>query len=98
MVHFDNGVNRLFDLDSNKDNSITYATVSGRTYQVIAAASWEELTEAYTGLTGRQPLLPRWALGNFASCFGYHSQREEQLVKEYETNAIALDAERFDLY
>lgn len=99
-LHFDNAAIGYLDLDSKKDNSITYATVSGRkTYQVIAAASWRELTEAYTGLTGRQPLPPRWALGNFASRFGYHSQKEvEQLVKDYETNAIALDAVILDLY
>ena len=99
-LHFDNTAIGYLDLDSNKDNSITYATVSGRkTYQVIAADSWEELTEAYTGLTGRQPLPPRWALGNFASRFGYHSQKEvEQLVKDYDANAIALDAVILDLY
>ncbi|MGB2116961.1 MAG: TIM-barrel domain-containing protein [Flavobacteriaceae bacterium] len=99
-LHFDNTAIGYLDLDSNKDNSITYATVSGRkTYQVIAAASWAELTEAYTDLTGRQPIPPRWALGNFASRFGYHSQREvEQLVKDYETNAIPLDAVILDLY
>ena len=99
-LHFDNTAIGYLDLDSNKDNSITYATVSGRkTYQVIAADSWEELTEAYTGLTGRQPIPPRWALGNFASRFGYHSQKEvEQLVKDYETNVIPLDAVILDLY
>ena len=100
VLHFDNAAIGYLDLDSNKDNSITYATVSGRkTYQVIAADSWEELTEAYTGLTGRQPIPPRWALGNFASRFGYHSQKEvEQLVKDYETNVIPLDAVILDLY
>lgn len=99
-LHFDNASVGYLDLDSNKDNTITYATASGRkTYQVIAANSWAELTEAYTGLTGRQPMPPRWVLGNFASRFGYHSQREvEQLVKDYETNAIPLDAVILDLY
>ena len=47
-LHFDNAAIGYLDLDSNKDNSITYATVSGRkTYQVITADSWEELIEAY---------------------------------------------------
>ena len=51
-------------------------------------------------MTGRQPIPPRWALGgNFASRFGYHSQKEvEQLVKDYDANAIALDAVILDLY
>jgi alpha-glucosidase (family GH31 glycosyl hydrolase) len=32
--------------------------------------------DAYTTLTGRQPMPARWTLGNFASRFGYHSAEE----------------------
>ena len=60
-----------------KDNSLTYETISGRkTYQVIVGDSWEDLIDNYTQLTGKQPLPPRWVLGNFSSRFGYHSQKE----------------------
>ncbi|MCH7524849.1 MAG: DUF4968 domain-containing protein, partial [Bacteroidetes bacterium] len=76
-IHFDNAPIGYLDLDSKKDNTLTYETISGRkTYQVIVGDSWLDLIDNYTDLTGKQPLIPRWALGNFASRFGYHSEAE----------------------
>ncbi|KJZ16581.1 glycosyl hydrolase, partial [Pseudoalteromonas fuliginea] len=64
-VHFDNAPIGWLDLDSKKDNTLEYETISGRkTYQVIAADNWYSLTESYTELTGRQPMPARWILGN----------------------------------
>ena len=61
MIHFDNAPIGYLDLDSKKDNSLTYETVSGRkVYQVISGNSWEDLVKNYTDLTGKQPMLPRW--------------------------------------
>jgi oligosaccharide 4-alpha-D-glucosyltransferase len=99
-VHFDNPAIGYLDLDSKKNNTLTYETISGRkTYQVIAGDSWSDLVSNYTDLTGRQPLLPRWAFGNFASRFGYKSQEEvENTIKKFEQNNIPVDAIILDLY
>lgn len=99
-VHFDNAAIGYMDLDSKKDNTLTYETISGRkTYQVIIGSGWSDLISNYTELTGKQPLLPRWALGNFASRFGYHSQEEvENTIKKFEQNNIPVDAIILDLY
>ncbi|MDI1316171.1 TIM-barrel domain-containing protein [Flavobacterium sp.] len=99
-VHFDNPAIGYLDLDSKKDNTLTYETSSGRkTYQVIVGDSWTDLVSNYTDLTGKQPLLPRWALGNFSSRFGYHSQEEvENTIKKFEENKIPVDAIILDLY
>lgn len=99
-VHFDNAAIGYMDLDSKKDNTLTYETVSGRkTYQVIVGDDWTDLISSYTGLTGKQPLLPRWSLGNFSSRFGYHSQEEvENTIKKFEENKIPVDAIILDLY
>ena len=76
-IHFDNAPIGYLDLDSKNDNSLQYETISGRkTYQLVAAEDWMDLMDQYTNLTGKQPLMPRWALGNFSSRFGYHSQEE----------------------
>ena len=76
-IHFDNAPIGFLDLDSQKDNTLTYETISGRkTYQVIVGDSWLDLIDNYTDLTGKQPMPPRWAFGNFSSRFGYHSENE----------------------
>ena len=100
MLHFDNPPIGYLDLDSKKDNSLTYETISGRkTYQVIIGDSWEDLIENYTDLTGKQPLPPRWALGNFSSRFGYHSQHETEVtIAKYKEDNIPVDAIILDLY
>jgi len=99
-VHFDNPAIGYLDLDSKKNNTLTYETISGRkTYQVIAGDSWTDLVSNYTDLTGRQPLLPRWAFGNFASRFGYKSQEEvESTITKFQQNNIPVDAIILDLY
>ncbi len=99
-VHFDNAPIGFLDLDSQKDNRLRYETISGRkTYQVIAGDDWKDLIGNYTTLTGKQPLPPRWALGNFSSRFGYHSQREvEETVAKFKAENIPVDAIILDLY
>ena len=99
-VHFDNAPIGFLDLDSEKTNTLSYETISGRkTYQVIAADNWQGLIENYTNLTGKQPLPPRWALGNFASRMGYHSEKEtRETVQKFEDKNIPLDAVIIDLF
>jgi len=100
MIHFDNAPIGYLDLDSKKDNTLTYETISGRkTYQVIVGDSWLDLIDNYTDLTGKQPLLPRWALGNFSSRFGYHSQEETLVtIDKFKEEEIPVDAIILDLY
>ncbi|HAT80196.1 MAG TPA: glycosyl hydrolase [Flavobacterium sp.] len=99
-VHFDNPAIGYLDLDSKKDNTLAYETISGRkTYQVIVGDSWTDLISNYTDLTGKQPLPARWTLGNFSSRFGYHSQEEvEKTIKKFEDDKIPVDAIILDLY
>ena len=99
-IHFDNPQIGAIDLDVKGDNTLTYETIGGRkTYQVITGNDWKDLLKEYTFLTGRQPLPPRWMFGNFASRFGYHSEKEaRQVVQQYKDEKIPLDAIIFDLY
>ena len=99
-IHFDNAPIGYLDLDSKKNNSLVYETISGRkTYQVIGGNSWLDLVDNYTKLTGKQPMLPRWALGNFSSRFGYHSQKEtESTIAKFKSEKIPVDAVILDLF
>jgi len=100
MIHFDNAPIGYLDLDSKKNNTLTYETVSGRkTYQIIAGESWYDIIDSYTDLTGKQPMLPRWALGNFSSRFGYHSQKETlETIDKFREEKMPVDAIILDLY
>lgn len=99
-VHFDAPGTGWLDLDSDSSNRVIYSTVSSRkTYQIVADEHWDGILENWTDLTGRQPKLPIWALGNFASRFGYHSRNEvEALVDQFKEENIPLDAVVLDLY
>jgi alpha-glucosidase (family GH31 glycosyl hydrolase) len=99
-IHFDNPQIGWLDLDSKHDNTLAYETIGGRkTYQVIVGDSWADLVGNYTLLTGRQPLPPRWAFGNFASRFGYHSEKEARAtLDKFARDGIPVDAIIFDLY
>ncbi|MBS3738301.1 glycoside hydrolase family 31 protein [Mesohalobacter halotolerans] len=100
MIHFDNAPVGYLDLDSQNNNTLIYETISGKkTYQIIAGESWENIIDNYTDLTGKQPMPPRWALGNFASRFGYHSQDEVlETISDYKKEDIPVDAIILDLY
>ncbi|MEM6516133.1 MAG: TIM-barrel domain-containing protein [Bacteroidota bacterium] len=100
MIHFDNAPIGYLDFDSKGDNTLTYETISGRkTYQIIVGNSWYDVLDNYTDLTGKQPMLPRWALGNFSSRFGYHTQDEVmETVEKFREANIPVDAIILDLY
>lgn len=99
-LHFDNGAIGHLDLDSKKNNTLEYETISGRkTYQVIVGDTWEDLVSNYTDLTGKQPMPARWTLGNFSSRFGYHTQEEvEKTINRFQSDGIPVDAIILDLY
>ncbi len=99
-VLFDNPAKGFLDLDSQKNNTLNFGAVGGAmNYYVIAGDNWFNLVEEYTALTGRQPLPPRWAFGNFSSRFGYHSQKEVlNTVNKFVTSNIPLDAVVIDIY
>lgn len=98
-VHFDNAPIGYLDLDSNNNNTLAYETISGRmTYQVIASDSWYNLLDSYTDLTGKQPMLPMWSMGNFSSRFGYHSEAEARAtIEKFQKDEIPVDGIILDL-
>jgi alpha-glucosidase (family GH31 glycosyl hydrolase) len=99
-LHFDNPQIGSLDLDSKKENKLTYEVIGGpMRYQVVVADDWKQLTQQLTNLTGKQPLPARWTFGNFSSRFGYHSEQEARnVVSEFRKQQIPLDAIVFDLY
>lgn len=69
------------------------------TWYWILGRSPKHIVTNYTQLTGRQPMPPKWALGNFASRFGYQSEAQARaVVDSFQRAGIPLDAIVIDLY
>ncbi|MBR8534925.1 DUF5110 domain-containing protein [Carboxylicivirga sediminis] len=100
MLGFDNGASGWLDIGKTETDILQFDAAGGRmSYFVVASDSWLDLNYNFTQLTGHQPMLPRWALGNISSRMGYHSQQEvETVIDLYQKDDIPLDGIVLDLY
>ena len=100
IILFDNSAKGWMDLGKTHQNIMQFEAVSGRTaYIVFSGDSYPELIQNYVEVTGKQPMPPRWALGNFASRFGYRTETEvRDVVKKFKEADVPLDALVLDLY
>jgi alpha-D-xyloside xylohydrolase len=61
-------------------------------FYLIAGAGYEEVHRGYHWLTGRAPMLPKWALGYVQSKERYVNAREMvEVVREYRRRRVPLD-------
>ncbi len=100
IIVFDNSASGWLDIGSTEEDVLAFDAVGGRSaYLVVAGDSYPSLISNYVDVTGRQPLPPRWAFGNFASRFGYRSEREaRRVVRRFQRQNIPLDAIILDIY
>lgn len=99
-IFFDNPSKGYIDIGSADKNILEVGFASGElTYYVIFGKNIDEIMTNYTAITGRQPLPPRWALGNFVSRFGYRSEEQvKQVVEKMKTDKFPMDGLIFDLF
>lgn len=97
---FDNSAAGYMDIGYTDKNVLSFSAMGGRTaYLFVAGDNYPDLIDNFTRLTGRQPLPPRWAMGNFASRFGYQSEKETRdTVQKFIQQDFPLDAVVLDLY
>ncbi len=100
ILLFDNSARGAMDLGHSDADILQFEAVAGRTaYLVVAADTYPQLIENYVALTGRQPLPPRWAFGNYASRFGYRTETEARAtVQKFIDEGFPLDAIVLDIY
>ena len=100
LLLFDNTASGEVDLGKTDANTLSFSAVDGRTaYVVVAGDTYPEILANYTAVTGRQPLPPRWALGNFASRFGYRNDAEVRATAaKFKQTGFPVDALILDLY
>ncbi|WP_057830452.1 glycoside hydrolase family 31 protein [Colwellia sp. TT2012] len=100
IVLFDNSAKGYMDLAKKEPNILEFSAVAGRmAYIVFSADTYPKLLNNYVDVTGKQPLPPRWSLGNYASRFGYRSEAEVRAtVNKFIDLDFPLDALILDLY
>lgn len=99
-VIWDNPSNGWVDVATDYDGAIRFDSEYGAARLHFSVGdSPLQLTHNLASLTGHQPLPPRWALGMYASRFGYHSQSEvEQTFNAFIDQEFPIDALVIDLY
>ncbi|MBT0586455.1 glycoside hydrolase family 31 protein [Alteromonas oceanisediminis] len=99
-IIFDNSARGTLDIGHTEKDVLQFEAVGGRTAYIVAAGrDYADVVEQVTLVTGRQPLPPRWALGNFASRFGYRTQQEViDTIDAFVEQDIPVDAVVLDLY
>ena len=100
ILLFDNSAKGWMDLGKSEQNIMQFEAVSGRmSYIVFSGDTYPELLNNFVNVTGKQPMPPRWALGNYASRFGYRSEQEvRNTVDKFIELDFPLDALILDLY
>jgi oligosaccharide 4-alpha-D-glucosyltransferase len=99
-LFFDNPSKGYVDIGLTEKNTLEAGFTSGElTYYVVFGKNLDEMLANYTAITGRQPLPPRWALGNFVSRSGYRSEEQmKQVVTQMKKDYFPMDGLAFDQF
>jgi len=99
-IVFDNAGSGKIDVAANDNTTVHFSALGGRgAFVVVTGDDWPSRLANLTKVTGRQPMPPRWALGSFASRFGYRTQQQVlDTAKLYDQYSIGLDALVIDLF
>ncbi len=98
-VLFDNPQKGYMDFGKANPKQWEVSFIGGElTYYFIAGTSHHDVIKNYTTLTGRQPLPPRWALGNLTSRMAYQNETETRgVVEQMQAEDFPMDAIIIDL-
>lgn len=100
LLFIDNPQKGFLDIGETEEEIFEFRAIGGEMkYYVVAGDGFDDIETAFTELVGRQPLPPRWALGNLQSRMAYRSQKElEGIVDEMQKKKFPLDAVILDFY
>lgn len=98
-LFLDNSYRSSFDFGHRDAGRIAISSDGGKAdYYLIDGPTLAEVTRAYTDLTGKPPLPPRWALGYQQSRYSYMSSAEVRaLVARFNAERFPLDAVWLDI-
>ncbi|WEK36261.1 MAG: glycoside hydrolase family 31 protein [Candidatus Pseudobacter hemicellulosilyticus] len=99
-LFFDNPSRGYLDIGLTDKQTLEAGFSSGAlTFYVVMGRNIDEILLNYTSLTGRQPLPPRWALGQLLSRFGYRSEAQARdVVAKMRKDNFPMDGLILDLF
>lgn len=99
-LFFDNPSKGYADIGLTEKSTLEAGFMSGElNFYVVFGRNLDEIMLNYSAITGRQPLPPRWALGNFVSRFGYRSEAQvKDVVAKMQAAQFPIDGLIFDLF
>lgn len=99
-IYFDDTYKGHFDIGHSNPKQFTYTVYGGKlSYYFIYDPTMTGVMSDYTWLTGRAPLLPKWAYGYIQSKFGYRNAVDaEAMIQRMRSDSIPCDAIVLDLY
>ncbi|MCK9290814.1 MAG: TIM-barrel domain-containing protein [Bacteroidales bacterium] len=100
ILLIDNPHKAWLDVDSKEDNILEFNAQGGpMRYFLISGNRYTAILEQYSRLTGKQPMLPRWAFGNLQSRMAYRNQDETvRIVDQMIAGDFPIDAVIIDFY
>ena len=98
-VYFDVNERAEADIGKTQADILTYTPESADLVAyVLTGPTMGDVLRQYTSLTGRMPMLPRWAFGNQQSRWSYMSAEEVlSIASEFRKQSIPCDAIYLDI-
>ena len=99
-VFLDSPALQRWDLDSTRNGAVSVTLLSRRAFTLywFESSSLPDIVAAYTHLTGRCDLPPRWSLGHQQSRWSYPTEQVvRNIAKEFRTRKIPCDAIVLDI-
>lgn len=99
-LFYDSSFRTQFDLGAERPDRLRFEAAGGDLdFYVLAAPEPLGVVRAYARLTGRTPMLPRWALGYHQSRYSYMDEAEvREVARQFRERRIPCDALYFDIH
>ena len=99
-LFYDNTFRSRFDLGADRPDRMTYAADGGvLDFYLLSAPEPLGVVRAFARLTGRTPMLPRWALGYHQCRYSYMDEGEvREVARGFRDRAIPCDTLYFDIH
>ena len=95
---YENSWQSTFSFPADSDSLMKSTFAGGALRYYLMAGTLGEVLSHYTGITGRPPLPPRWALGYHQSRWGYKTERDiHDVVDNFKSMDIPLSAIHLDI-